>query len=516
MFAIRLLPRPTLPAIQAQLTFTASLIVAAASACGVFRTNGLVIVLILEVLTRRRLLSPITVVLSLSIAVVYGLQASGNWYAAHRVVPIIGGLASLGVAFLSAPSGLITYFGRLSNRRFAFWCVALPVYGLFCFSSAELCSGDTKPVLPTTVQMLRHGNRDLSGWNDDGRWRMYVCGEYPYFLRRSDERPGLYSAYPAGMELFALPAAAAIVTSGVEATASRINTAERITSRLLTASILALFFLLASHFATRLTAWIATLLLATGSTFASTTPNELWQQGGVAFWMLVVLLCEAKGRARWLQAFACAAMLACRPSAVTFLVPFGFWLLTQDWRRAVTLTARSILLFLPWAILYWRHYGTPFGPSMMMLHGDWYPARHLAGVLVSPGRGVFVYQPWLLLLVLPFRFAWSRMLLGVAFAHTLLIASWPIWWGGHCWGSRLMTEAVLVGGLLILPALEWLLAKRWGGWLVAGLVLLGLALHVPGSFGSAIAWNAVPVAVDAQPQRLWDWRDPPMLFQILH
>jgi hypothetical protein len=516
MLAIRLLPRPTLPANPSHVTFAVSLAVALAIACGVCRTGGLVPLLIVDVLARRRLLSPVTMVLALALAATAGLHASGNWYAAHRVVPVVGGLAALGVAFLTAPPALAAFVARLSDRRFAFGCVALPVYLALCFSNADLCSGDTKPVVPTAVQMLRHGNRDLAAWNGDGRWRSFGGGEHPYFLRRSGQRPGLYSAYPAGMELFALPAAAAIVIPGLDATPSRINTAERISSRLLTAGNLALFFLLASHFTTRFTAWTATLLLATASPFASTTPNELWQQGGVAFWMLVVLLCEAKGRGRWLQAFACAAMLACRPSAATFLVPFGIWLVMQDWRRALSLTARAILLFLPWAILYWRHYGTPFGPSMTMLNDDWYPAKHLAGVLASPGRGVLVYQPWLLLLAIPSRFAGSRMLLGVLLLHTLLIASWPIWWGGHCWGSRLMTEAVLVGALLILPALEWLLSKRWGGWLVAGFVLLGLAAHLPATFGTALAWNAVPEAVDVRTERLGDWRDPPMLFQFLH
>jgi hypothetical protein len=167
--------------------------------------------------------------------------------------------------------------------------------------------------------------------------------------------------------------------------------------------------------------------------------------------------------------------------------------------------------------MYWSHYGTPFGPSMRMLQDHWLPAEHLGGVIASPGRGVLVYQPWLILLCIHQDWSpWKWMLTGTALLHTFLISSWPIWWGGHCYGSRLMTEMVVVAALLILQPLDAILMRSWGRWLTVAFVLLGLAIHLPGGFGRANEWNAIPVAVDANPERLWDWSDPPMLYQFNH
>jgi hypothetical protein len=37
-------------------------------------------------------------------------------------------------------------------------------------------------------------------------------------------------------------------------------------------------------------------------------------------------------------------------------------------------------------------------------------------------------------------------------------------------------------------------------------------MHAQGALDiSGYAWNADPVSVDAHPERLWDWRDPPFL-----
>jgi hypothetical protein len=497
----------------------ASLMLMAAGLFGNVRAPGLIALLVGVMVARRRVISSPTVLLTFAIVLVAALRNFGNWYAAHAVVDFVVVIVTAGVTVLLIPAALKARLAEASASRVALFAVALPTFVFLMNTNPLTATGDTQPVLPTVVQMLRHGNRDLAAWND-GRWDRFACDGQVYFLRRVPNRDGLYSAYPAGMELFAAPVIGVAMMFGLDVEdATVLARLERITASLVSSGSLALFFLLAAHFARSLTAYAATLLLATGSTFTSTTGLALWQQGGIVFWMLVVLLCEIRNRHGWFQAFACAAMLACRPSAVTFLVPFGIWLSMRDWRRGFSLPLQAMLCYLPWGILYRSLYGSPFGPSMLDLNEHWQPAEHLLGVLISPGRGLFVYQPWLLLLVaIHFRrlHVWWPLFVTVIAAHTLLIASWPVWWGGHCYGSRLMAEVVPLVGLLLLEPLERFLEMSGGPWLIGAFAVLGLAIHLPGAYGTAMAWNFRPTEINIHPERLWQWSDPPFLCDWLH
>src|SRR5204863_8925176 len=114
-------------------------------------------------------------------------------------------------------------------------------------------------------------------------------------------------------------------------------------------------------------------------------------------------------------------------------------------------------------------YGTLLGPSSGQLAGwNWSFANagSLTAVLLSPGRGLLVYQPWIMLIALnllpdlrgdriaPDRAAappgWAAYCIGALVLHLALISSWKCWWGGYCWGSRLAAEAVPLMALLCL------------------------------------------------------------------
>jgi hypothetical protein len=219
-------------------------------------------------------------------------------------------------------------------------------------------------------------------------------------------------------------------------------------------------------------------------------------------------------------------MLACRPSAVTFLVPFGLWILARDWRRGVVMPVVAAAAFLPWAASYYALYRQPFGPSMGFLAEQWFPGENIGGVLFSPGRGLLVYQPWIVLLGLlvlrsarvgdrPLPPGWAGFAAGTLLLHVLLIGSWPMWWGGFCYGSRLAAEVVPVAGLLAVRPIGWLFHTSWGWAVVAAVGVLGFAVHAPCAYYDAWLWNAVPVSADAHPERLWDWSRPPFLYGML-
>jgi hypothetical protein len=113
--------------------------------------------------------------------------------------------------------------------------------------------------------------------------------------------------------------------------------------------------------------------------------------------------------------------------------------------------------------------------------------------------------------------------LGCVTLHTLVIASWSMWWGGHAYGPRLMTDVVPWLALLGIAGLRAMLdapsprprARRRE--IVAGapLVAASLAANAPGALVRAtFLWNAEP-DVDRHSERLWDWRRPQMLAGLI-
>jgi hypothetical protein len=498
-------------------------------------------------LTDRRAAVRRLAVLLLAFAAAYVLRNYAHSVLAHRGGRLVL-VAGLGLtALLSLPAVVVAALARLSEtiarnpvgRRAvaaAVVGVVIPVTVIQANTTHHVWTGDTMPVVPTVVQLWQHGNRDLTGYlPGNGYYRWDVCGPgRPYFVREVPGAPGLYSTYPAGMEVFAWPGvlfAAALEFDLNDDTVQQ--WVEKLSASLLGGLCLGLFFLAALRVGPPPAALAVTWLLATGSVFTTTIGMLLWQQGGIVFWSLVVLLVELRsfGRVGWkgavVQGIACGMMLACRPSAATFLVPFGVWVLARDWRRGLFVPAVAGLAFLPWAAVYQSLYRNPFGPAMGFLSERWFPGENVAGVLFSPGRGLLVFQPWVLLLAMlawrPAREAegytfprgWPVFAAGVFACHTLLIGSWPVWWGGFCYGSRLMAEVVPVAGLLAVRPAAFLFRTRWGWAVVAAVGLLGFAVHAPCAYYDAWLWNALPISADAHPERHWDWSRPPFLYGLL-
>src|SRR5262249_57291669 len=78
----------------------------------------------------------------------------------------------------------------------------------------------------------------------------------------------------------------------------------------------------------------------------------------------------------------------------------------------------------------------------------------LAGVVVSPGRGLFVYSPFLLFGVpgiisaVRCRDRFQILLAVGILAYIITVAVWTSWWGGKSFGTRMMTE-IFPGAVLL-------------------------------------------------------------------
>lgn len=450
------------------------------------------------------------------------------------------GFAALGWVPAALRTRLRTLFDHLTARpsglaahAVAAVAVAVPACVLFLSVECPRESGDTMPVVATIEREWNAGTRDLSTYAERpryGRWVAFDGQDPPYNMRSTGHAAGLYSAYPAGMEVFAWPVVLAELAAGADLVDDAVQVRVETRTAAATAAVaLTLFFLAALCVTDAAAALAVTAALAVGSAFLTTFGHSLWQQGGIAFWVVVVLLVEVRsgGPVGWrgavVQGVACGLMFACRTSAVTFLLPFGVWVLVRDWRRGLLVPAVAVAAYAPFAAVYWHLYGALVGPSQALTAGLRWPTwESIAGVLASPARGLFVYQPILLLLPLavaakfrsptapsgfyPFAVAATGL-------QVLLACGWFMWWGGHCNGSRLVSEVVPVLALAVAPVAGRLLRSPVGRVALAALAVAGLMAHHNLAYhrGSPV-WNVDPADVDHDTSRLWDWARPPFLY----
>jgi hypothetical protein len=413
----------------------------------------------------------------------------------------------------------------------------VPAALLYLSNNRTMGSGDTVPVMLTAASLVAEGNWDLSEYFGTGvRWPYSRENELPYYVRPDSGR--VYSNYPSGMVSFALPIAVVSRLAGADFGLPKTHQRlEKWTASWLAAVSIGVFFLLALELAKPAPALTATMILCAASAMFSTVGQGLWQHGGVIFWSLVVLLLEFRQHKREsalttaAQGVGCAIMLACRLSALVFVVPFAIWLMLRSLRRTLLCLGVACLAAMPWIALNWTIYGDVLGTTRAQIGSDCWSADvagSLVGVLFSPARGVFVYQPWLILVFAgcipalrrqephsaqkPTPRGWQWVCIWAIVLQIVLASAWRMWWGGHCWGSRLAADVLPLWALLCVPPIAALWARKGGRALLVVLAILGCLAHIPAVYFQADRWNADPVNVDERPDRLWSWREVPFLY----
>jgi hypothetical protein len=209
---------------------------------------------------------------------------------------------------------------------------------------------------------------------------------------------------------------------------------------------------------------------------------------------------EARGRRELVAALGLGFWLGlgvfARLPHIIVLPVFGLAFLVVIWRRYGRMVThwpiRSLLAFagpigiaLGLTLWYnWFRAGDPLTtgyPIIEGFRGVWW--QGIVGLLISPGRGILWYVPWLVLLVLAIPLAWRLAPMTTATAgatflvYLLLYGKWLVWFGGYCWGPRFVVPAVPLLGLLVVPA-----AARWPR-LFVGLALLAVAVNLIGVAG---------------------------------
>lgn len=413
--------------------------------------------------------------------------------------------------------------------------VVIPVTLLNLSNNHVETIGDTSTIVPTAVSLITQGDTNLDEFCREGFWWVEVpenerLDGLSCFLRRCGQH--IYASHPIGMVPLAVPVVAASKLAGGRISDPHVQIRlEKLTAAALGGVSLGVFFLLVLCLVRPTSALATTALLAVASGMFTTVGQNLWGHDGIILGSLIVLLLEFRGARRWgvvAQGLVCGTMPACRLTAVSFLVPFGAWVLARSPRRALLIVAVAALAYLPWASYYLSTYGNSLGPSTSHMTGSNWSGQissRLAGVLVSPGRGLVTYQPWVVLALLPaiplvHREAtrrsvglgppgWAAVCVAMIALDIGIVSAWHGWWSGWCWGSRLVVGIVPLCGLLCARSIDALFARQSGRTLVVALGLLGSLVQIPGVYTDAFRWNAYHG--DGAEHAVWSWSDAPFL-----
>ena len=342
----------------------------------------------------------------------------------------------------------------------------------------------------------------------------------------------LYDYFPLGASIASIPFVALANAFGLTMLQSH-NKVQIYIASLITLLILIFSIRLARLFLPPFSALVISGLFFFGTSLSSTLATALWSHSFAvlsAFIAIYYSIRTAKyGEMQYWPIISLSLFFAylCRPT-LALLAPFLLlFIFTYSKKSAIKSTGLLAALLGCFVWFSFHEYG--------QLLPDYYLPQRLSGGnfsmalyanLLSPGRGLLIYSPFIILAWLCFdaskknlELKKSWLLIGVAWPimHLIAISRFPIWWASWSYGPRLMTD--ILPGLFLLTITTWPISIKG----VRNKITISLlafsslfAVYVNSYQGlfnryAAVAWNGEP-NIDNNPEYVFDWKFP----QFIH
>ncbi len=381
-------------------------------------------------------------------------------------------------------------------------------------------AGDSIPTRLLPFSVLREGDLDL----DEFTWERGPSGRLPYYVHPRDGHLWSVSTVATALvvtPLYVLPAAW-LAAEGIDYDDVRARVVIVVMERLAAATLTALAASLLFVALRRLTSWrwalALTLIYGLGTSTWSIASQALWPHALAQLTLImltVLLLPPVPSTAALLGAGAVLAVaVANRPQMAIFAALAVLYVLVHQRRRAWLIAALPGAAALAVALYNLSLFSSITGGYGGFDHFRPDIATGLAGLLVSPNRGLLVFTPLMVFAlwgaVRVWRVPappWLRWLtIGLAL-HVLLYASFVEWWAGYTYGPRYFTDVLPVLTLLLVYGLVPWCRGRARQAAVAALALYGIAVQAIGVYGADDRWNREPVPLERATWRVWDWSD---------
>jgi hypothetical protein len=413
---------------------------------------------------------------------------------------------------------------------------------LLFVASPVLQMNDSQYSMLTAESIIHNHTPDLSGYSIKNYQADLpfneLHGKHAYQLVRTDGR--LLYGFPHGTSLLSLPFVALMDVLGISPAtgAGRYDLAGEMTDQkmlaaLLIASLVVIFF----RTSMTLLDWRWSAIIAMGGGLGtqlwSTASRAMWSHtwevllGGLVLALMLSAVVYGSSTRPILLATLVSWMFFVRPTGAASVLCVAVFMLVQFRRDFLRFAMTGVVWLFAFLAYSLRIFGTlvPFYYQPSRAQTDSL-GLGIFGNLFSPSRGFFIFCP-VALAVLFIAFRHRRHLKSQSLALvsllaicliTLSAASFPIWWGGNCYGPRYLTDAVpwlvllAILGIDAMPAAARTLRSPA---IAAGALLLAVSIviNAHGAFSFAtLDWNEkrpLPgVMLDwTRPQFLAGWID---------
>jgi hypothetical protein len=364
----------------------------------------------------------------------------------------------------------------------------------------------------------------------------------PYQLDRIDGNVAF--CYPNGSSILSIPFVGAMNLLGVYPydPDGHYNLAnEELIQRLLAASLMAGFTIVVFRTALLILSITPAVLIAVGTAFGSqvwsTASRVMWAHtwlillGGLLTYKLLRRERNADSPGPVIVATLLAWMYFVRPTGAIPIICVTVYTFLFYRNGFIYYALTGLAWFTGFVCYSWFTFGK--------LIADYYLdsrisinsiATALPAILISPSRGLFIFVPALLFVFYLLIRYWTTipyarlaiLSLSIVTIQTVLVALWPVWWGGYSYGPRLLADAIPWLALLAILGCAARLrsannAKFSRAEIATALSLLALSIAINGRGAISVAtatWN-VEVDIDRHPERVWNWSNPQFMAGVL-
>lgn len=278
---------------------------------------------------------------------------------------------------------------------------------------------------------------------------------------------------------------------------------------------------------------IFALVFAFASQTFSISSQALWQHGTANLFMVVSQIFLIKAlelnhpRIRTFYLISLVFAILCfwsRPVFLAYLILLFGIIIVKNKKDLIPYffsAILGILILIGYNLYFFQSLFGGYGNQTGTLNTN-HPLLNLLGLFFSPARGIIFYTPFYIFAFLSIlfykqinRFSYSiKTLYFLNYSYFIFglffYSFWEMWWGGHSWGDRLLTDITVSASLLTyffyIHIKSNFMKLIFFTFIIYSIIIQSIGVFCYINSG----WDATPLNVDSHTERLWDFTDNPI------